>query len=165
MELGASQGTISDAVGENVATALFVMLQQLPLTGITSFVGIILVVVFFVTSSDSGSLVVDSLTSGGKLDSPVPQRVFWAVTEGVVAAALLLGGGLQALQTASIATGLPFAIILLVMCYSLYRGLNQELALIESQRLRSRAGLPAEPVTEPSIGPVEEAAREEVTIR
>jgi choline/glycine/proline betaine transport protein len=69
-------GIISAAVSENVATALFVMLQQLPLTGITSFVGIILVVVFFVTSSDSGSLVVDSLTSGGKLESPVPQRVF-----------------------------------------------------------------------------------------
>lgn len=84
-------GIISSAVSENVATALFVMLQQLPLTGITSFVGIILVVVFFVTSSDSGSLVVDSLTSGGKLESPVPQRVFWAVIEGVVAAALLLG--------------------------------------------------------------------------
>ena len=119
-------GVISTAVGENVATALFVMLQQLPLTGITSFVGILLVVVFFVTSSDSGSLVVDSLTSGGKLESPVPQRVFWAVMEGVVAAALLLGGGLGALQTASIATGFPFALVLLVMCFSIYKGLRYE---------------------------------------
>ncbi len=119
-------GVISTAVGENVATALFVMLQQLPLTGITSFVGIVLVVVFFVTSSDSGSLVVDSLTSGGKLESPVPQRVFWAVMEGVVAAALLLGGGLGALQTASIATGFPFALVLLVMCFSIYKGLRYE---------------------------------------
>ncbi len=137
MELGDLQGTISDAVSEDVATALFVMLQQLPLAAITSFVGIVLVIVFFVTSSDSGSLVVDSLTSGGKLESPVTQRVFWAVTEGVVAAVLLLGGGLQALQTASIATGLPFAIILLVMCYSLYRGLNQELVMLEKQRLKA----------------------------
>ncbi|MBE7380720.1 MAG: BCCT family transporter [Leptolyngbya sp. SIO1E4] len=136
MELGGLQGVISNAVSENVATALFVMMQQLPLTGITSFVGIVLVVVFFVTSSDSGSLVVDSLTSGGKLDSPITQRVFWAVTEGVVAAVLLLGGGLQALQTASITTGLPFAIVLLVMCYSLYRGLSQELAMIEAQALQ-----------------------------
>ncbi|MDV3348956.1 BCCT family transporter [Leptothoe sp. LEGE 181152] len=136
MELGELSGTISNAVNENVATALFVMLQQLPLTAITSFVGILLVVVFFVTSSDSGSLVVDSLTSGGKLDSPVPQRVFWAVIEGVVAAVLLLGGGLQALQTASIATGLPFAIVLLVMCFSLYRGLSQELAMIEGKELQ-----------------------------
>ncbi|RZM79826.1 BCCT family transporter [Leptolyngbya iicbica LK] len=119
-------GIISSAVSENVATALFVMLQQLPLTGITSFVGIILVVVFFVTSSDSGSLVVDSLTSGGKLESPVPQRVFWAVIEGVVAAALLLGGGLSALQTAAISAGLPFAVILLVMCFSIYKGLSYE---------------------------------------
>ncbi|MEO1209537.1 MAG: BCCT family transporter [Cyanobacteria bacterium J06638_20] len=146
MELGGLQGVISTAVGEDVATALFVMLQQLPLSAITSFVGIVLVVVFFVTSSDSGSLVVDSLTSGGKLDSPVPQRVFWAVTEGVVAAALLLGGGLQALQTASITTGLPFAIVLLVMCYSLYRGLNQELAMIEAQKLQATEGMPEEAI-------------------
>ena len=144
MELGDSAGIIGDAVGKNVATALFVMLQQLPLTGITSFVGIVLVVVFFVTSSDSGSLVVDSLTSGGKLDSPVPQRVFWAITEGVVAAALLLGGGLQALQTASIATGLPFAVVLLVMCYSLYRGLSQELAMIEGKELQAAPGVVGE---------------------
>ncbi|NER82971.1 MAG: BCCT family transporter [Leptolyngbya sp. SIO1D8] len=140
MELNGLQGVISNAVSENVATALFVMVQQLPLTAITSFVGIVLVVVFFVTSSDSGSLVVDSLTSGGKLDSPVPQRVFWAVMEGVVAAVLLLGGGLQALQTASIATGLPFAIVLLVMCYSLYRGLSHELAMIEAGELQHLEG-------------------------
>lgn len=140
------QGVISGAVDENVATALFVMLQQLPLTPITSLVGIVLVVVFFVTSSDSGSLVVDSLTSGGKLDSPVPQRVFWAVTEGVVAAVLLLGGGLQALQTASITTGLPFAIVLLVMCYSLYRGLSIELSTLEAHSLRQTEGMPEEAI-------------------
>ncbi len=89
-------------------------------------IGITLVVVFFVTSSDSGSLVVDHLTSGGKLDSPVPQRIFWAVMEGVCAAALLMGGGLVALQSASIATGLPFAVVLLIMCHSLYKGLQEE---------------------------------------
>ncbi|MEM9006283.1 MAG: BCCT family transporter [Cyanobacteria bacterium P01_F01_bin.86] len=145
MELSeGAQGVISTAVGENVATALFVMMQQLPLTAITSFVGIVLVVIFFVTSSDSGSLVVDSLTSGGKLESPVPQRVFWAVIEGLVAAVLLLGGGLQALQTASITTGLPFAVVLLVMCYSLYRGLNQELAMIEAHALQDTEKIVAE---------------------
>ena len=93
-----------------MATALFVMLESFPLTKLTSFIGILLVTIFFVTSSDSGSLVVDHLTSGGKLDSPVPQRIFWGITEGVCAAALLMGGGLVALQSASIATGLPFAI-------------------------------------------------------
>lgn len=137
LELGEQGGLIAQAVEDNVATALFVMLQQLPLTFITSLIGITLVTVFFVTSSDSGSLVVDNLTSGGKLDSPTPQRVFWAVTEGVVAAALLLGGGLQALQTASITTGLPFALVLLVMCFSLYRGLNEEIAMLEAEKLRA----------------------------
>jgi len=130
----ATAGVISSAVAADVSTALFVMLQQLPLTGITSFVGIVLVVVFFVTSSDSGSLVVDSLTSGGKLESPVPQRVFWAIMEGVVAAVLLLGGGLGALQTASITTGLPFAVVLLVMCYSIYRGLTHEHEVVNGIR-------------------------------
>jgi choline/glycine/proline betaine transport protein len=85
-----------------------------------------------VTSSDSGSLVVDHLTSGGKLDSPVPQRVFWAVMEGVLAAVLLLGGGLAALQTASITAGLPFAVVLLIMIYSLYKGMTEELFHLEA---------------------------------
>lgn len=137
MELGNLSGVISGAVAEDVATALFVMLQQLPLTGITSFVGIVLVVVFFVTSSDSGSLVVASLTAGGKLESPATQRVFWAVMEGVVAAALLLGGGLSALQTAAITTGLPFTVVLLIMCYSVYKGLQYEHGVVhEGQKLK-----------------------------
>lgn len=119
-------GNIGTAVQENVATALFVLLEQFPLGFLTSIVAIILVMSFFVTSSDSGSLVIDSLTSGGKLDAPVGQRIFWAQTEGAVAAVLLIGGGLNALQTAAITTGLPFLIILLLMCYSLYKGLNQE---------------------------------------
>ena len=118
---------IVGAVNDNVATALFVMLQSFPLTSVLSFVGIILVTIFFITSSDSGSLVVDHLTSGGKLDSPVPQRVFWALMEGVIAAVLLLGGGLKTLQTASVVTGLPFAIILVLIIYSLYVAFSQEL--------------------------------------
>ncbi len=117
---------IVDAVEKDVSTALFVMLENFPLAKVTSFIGVLLVTVFFVTSSDSGSLVVDHLTSGGKLDSPVPQRIFWGVVEGICAAVLLMGGGLVALQSASIATGLPFTIVLLFMCYSLYRGLQEE---------------------------------------
>ncbi|MDZ7660315.1 BCCT family transporter [Fodinibius sp.] len=119
-------GNIGAAVQENVATALFVLLEQFPLGFVTSIVAIILVMSFFVTSSDSGSLVIDSLTSGGKLDAPVGQRIFWAQTEGAVAAVLLIGGGLNALQTAAITTGLPFLFILLLMCYSLYVGLSKE---------------------------------------
>jgi choline/glycine/proline betaine transport protein len=119
-------GNIGTAVEENVATALFVLLEQFPLALVTSIVAIILIMSFFVTSSDSGSLVIDSLTSGGKLDAPVGQRIFWAQTEGAVAAVLLIGGGLNALQTAAITTGFPFLFILLLMCYSLYKGLSKE---------------------------------------
>lgn len=105
---------------------LFRTLEILPLAGITSFLGIVLVIVFFVTSSDSGSLVIDTITAGGKLDAPMAQRVFWAVFEGLVAIALLLGGGLAALQAAAVSTGLPFAIVLLLGCWGLLKGLMKE---------------------------------------
>jgi BCCT family betaine/carnitine transporter len=93
---------------------------------ITSTIGIVLVIVFFVTSSDSGSLVIDTITAGGKVDAPVPQRVFWASFEGLVAIALLIGGGLGALQAMVISTGLPFAVILLLMCVAIWKGLASE---------------------------------------
>jgi BCCT family betaine/carnitine transporter len=97
------------------------------LATITSTIGIILVVVFFVTSSDSGSLVIDTITAGGKVDAPVPQRVFWCIFEGAVAIVLLIGGGLAALQSAVISTGLPFTLVLLVMCWAIFRGLQSEM--------------------------------------
>ncbi|MGX1307693.1 BCCT family betaine/carnitine transporter [Amorphus suaedae] len=105
---------------------LFTMLNDLPLASITSFIAIVLVIVFFVTSSDSGSLVIDTITAGGKVDAPVPQRVFWATFEGLVAIALLLGGGLTALQAAAVSTGLPFALVLLLGCVALVKGLLSE---------------------------------------
>jgi betaine/carnitine transporter, BCCT family len=105
---------------------LFSMLDNMALASITSFLAIVLVIVFFVTSSDSGSLVIDTITAGGKVDAPVAQRVFWAVFEGMVAIALLLGGGLGALQAASVSTGLPFAAVLLLGCYALVKGLLSE---------------------------------------
>jgi BCCT family betaine/carnitine transporter len=105
---------------------LFSMLENLPLAAISSFIGIVLVIVFFVTSSDSGSLVIDTITAGGKVDAPLPQRVFWASFEGLVAIALLLGGGLTALQAASVSTGLPFALVLLLGCVALVKGLLSE---------------------------------------
>ncbi|UWR28294.1 BCCT family transporter (plasmid) [Sulfitobacter sp. S223] len=107
---------------------LFQMLGELPLASITSFIGIVLVIVFFVTSSDSGSLVIDTITAGGKVDAPVPQRVFWCIFEGAVAIALLLGGGLAALQSMVISTGLLFTVILLGLCYCIFRGLQSERA-------------------------------------
>jgi len=135
--MGAFGGTaisqvIADAAapvsGAALELKLFVMLKPLPLATITSFLGIILVLVFFVTSSDSGSLVIDTITAGGKIDAPVSQRVFWCSFEGIVAATLLLVGGsgaLNALQAMAVSTGFPFTIVLLVMCISLFMGLRQ----------------------------------------
>ena len=130
--------TIVNAVNDNVATALFVFLEDYPFAFILNIIAIILIAGFFVTSSDSGSLVVDSLTTGGKIDAPVGQRIFWAVVEGSVAAVLLIGGGLQALQTATIVTGLPFAIILIVMCFSLYKGLSEDYRKLKKTGISKR---------------------------
>lgn len=105
---------------------LFSMLDALPLAQITSFVAIVLVIVFFVTSSDSGSIVIDVISAGGKVDSPTPQRVFWCVFEGLVAIALILGGGLTALQAMSVSTGLPFTVVLLVATVAVFKGLMSE---------------------------------------
>jgi len=110
----------------NPPLSLFAMLEGLPLAAITSTIGIILVIVFFVTSSDSGSLVIDTITAGGKIDAPVPQRVFWCTFEGLVAIALLVGGGLTSLQAMVISTGLPFTLVLLVMCWAIIKGLRSE---------------------------------------
>ena len=120
------EGGLKEVAEVALELKLFVMLSELPLAGITSFLGIVLVIVFFVTSSDSGSLVIDTITAGGKVDAPMPQRVFWACFEGLVAIVLLLGGGLAALQAASVSAGLPFAIVLLLACVALVKGLLSE---------------------------------------
>ncbi len=129
-------GSISGAVQENVAVAIYALLEQFPFSLVSNTLAVVLVISFFVTSSDSGSLVVDAFTSGGKLNSPVVQRVFWAGMEGAVAAVLLVGGGLAALQTAAISTGLPFALLLFIMGFSLYKGLRSE---YENEELRRQA--------------------------
>ena len=95
------------------AAALFEMFAKLPLAQLTSFVSIVLLITFFVTTSDSGSLVVDTITAGGKMEAPARQRVFWCSVEGLVAIALLLGGGLRSLQAATLVSGLPFAFIII----------------------------------------------------
>jgi choline/glycine/proline betaine transport protein len=117
---------LADAVAADASVALFQFLERLPLSTLTSLIATLLVITFFVTSSDSGSLVVDMLTSGGQEESPVWQRIFWAVVEGVVAAVLLMAGGLSALQTATIASALPFAVVMLLMCWGLVRALRLE---------------------------------------
>ena len=128
---GTAISLIEDAGMSQIADAalplkLFEMLNGLPLAAITSFIGVVLVIVFFVTSSDSGSLVIDTITAGGKVNAPVSQRVFWCTFEGLVAIALLIGGGLGALQAAAVSTGFPFAVILLLACYALFKGLYSE---------------------------------------
>ncbi|MDF2235026.1 BCCT family transporter [Albimonas sp. CAU 1670] len=106
--------------------SLFGMLADLPMASITSVLAVVLVIVFFVTSSDSGSLVIDTITAGGKVDAPVSQRVFWASFEGLVAIALLVGGGLGALQAMAVSTGFPFAVVLLIGCWAIIKGLMDE---------------------------------------
>lgn len=108
------------------ALSLFAMLEPLPLTLLTSFVGIVLVLIFFVTSADSGALVVDTICAGGKVDAPIVQRIFWCTFLGLAAIALLLGGGLSSLQALAVATGFPTLFITVVMCYCIYRGLSAE---------------------------------------
>ena len=129
-------GALSKGISQ-VPLATFQMLENLPIANISSFLAIVLVLVFFITSSDSGSLVIDSITAGGKLDAPVPQRIFWAALEGVIAAALLFGGGddaLGALRAVAITVGLPFTVILLMMSLGLFMGLMHEWRFVQGPR-------------------------------
>jgi choline/glycine/proline betaine transport protein len=126
LEMTQAGSSLAQIVSENVPVAIFALFEQLPLTALASGVATLLVVTFFVTSSDSGSLVIDIITSGGEQEPPVWQRIFWALAEGVVAAVLLIAGGLTALQTMAIASALPFTVVMLVVCYGLFRGLRME---------------------------------------
>jgi choline/glycine/proline betaine transport protein len=124
--LDATNPGLVAAVNADIATGIYALLERLPGAEMTSLLAALVVAIFFITSSDSGSFVVDMLTSGGHPDPPVWQRVFWAVSEGVVAAVLLVAGGLTALQSAAINTGLPFCVILLLVCVGLGRSLWAE---------------------------------------
>ena len=116
---------VADSVPE---LALFKMLEGLPYTNIVSTISVFLIAIFFITSADSGSLVMDIITAGGKMDAPVRQRVFWCVLAGMVATALMLGGGMASLQSMTISIGLPFGAVLLLMCVGLLQGLREEQA-------------------------------------
>ena len=120
---------LMDQVQADHSIALFMLFENLPLSSIVSFIAVFLIMTFFVTSADSGALVIDSLASGGALNTPVWQRVFWAALLGVVASVLLIAGGLGALQTASIVSALPFAVIMLIAAVGLWRAL-----IIETHR-------------------------------
>jgi len=137
LELAGTGAQISSAIENNLPLGIFAFLETLPFPGVVSFLTIILIMTFFVTSSDSGSLVIDTITSGGHLHPPVWQRVFWALTEGLVAAVLMFGGGLAALQSATIVTALPFAFVIVFACFGLLKALR-----IETAKLQGAAAAP-----------------------
>ncbi|WP_367110572.1 BCCT family transporter [uncultured Psychrobacter sp.] len=123
-----------EAVRADTGSAIFKLMESYPLTTVFNLLIVTMIVLWFVTSSDSASFVIDMLTSGGDTDPPKIQRLFWAGTEGVIAAVLLAAGGLTALQAASIVSGLPFAVVILVMMYSLLRGLSRDSLILYRQQ-------------------------------
>lgn len=127
LDLGGA-APIVQTVADNLPVALFEVLAQLPFSVVASGLATLLVITFFVTSADSGALVIDMITSGAAPNPPIWQRIFWAVCAGVVAAVLLVAGGLQALQTAALASALPFAVVMLFICFGLLRALQTERA-------------------------------------
>ncbi len=142
LDMGVANGAISAAVGADISVALFQFFEYLPLTVLTSTLGIILVAVFFVTSSDSGSMVVDTIASGGTNETPLWQRIYWCGLEGLVAALLLLAGGLTALQTMTLISALPFAVILLLLAFGLIKGMKADVARA-TMRQHAQPAIPA----------------------
>jgi choline/glycine/proline betaine transport protein len=135
IDLVHNQGVVAlgDMVSKDSSVALFVFLENFPLTSVLSFFSVLMIVIFFVTSCDSGAMVVDMLCSHGRNDTPLWQRVYWAVGIGIVAAVLLLVGGLSALQTMTIASALPFTLVLLLAIAGLIKALRVEGFKQESQ--------------------------------
>jgi choline/glycine/proline betaine transport protein len=133
MELAGDPGLV-EATQESYGAAIFRLLEFYPFTQVVSAVVVLMIVLWFVTSSDSGSLVIDMLTAGGHTDAPKVQRLFWAVSEGCIAAILLSAGGLAALQAAAVVAGFPFAFVILAMMYGLLRGLGRDKLVLYRSR-------------------------------
>ncbi len=139
---GASNDILSSAVGDNVAVAIFVFYQQLPvveimsmqlpLAGLLAGLSLILIATFFITSADSGALVIDTITAGGETNTPAWQRIFWTSMIGIVALVLLYAGGLSSLQTLVIASAFPFLFVIILFCFSLFKALRHDYMLINS---------------------------------
>ncbi len=126
--LGLMEGdfSVANAVDENISTALYVFFEKFPFAIVFKVLGMILICSFIITSADSGALVVDGITSGGNKKTPAIQRIIWVSLSGIIAATLLTGGGLGTLQAAVTISGLPFTILLLMMCASLYMGIRED---------------------------------------
>jgi choline/glycine/proline betaine transport protein len=131
--------TLAHIVQTDVSLALFSFLEHFPLPSVLSFIAMVMVIMFFVTSADSGAMVVDTLASGGAQHTPVWQRIFWASMMAVVAIFLLIAGGLSALQTVTIASALPFSIILLIAIYGLFKALRIDAYKKDSQQMTTIA--------------------------
>lgn len=135
IDLVYNQGVVElgTMVVQDSSVALFVFLENFPMTSVLSFLSVLMIVIFFVTSCDSGAMVVDMLCSHGSNETPLWQRIYWAVGIGVVAIILLLAGGLSALQTMTIASALPFAIVLILAMIGLTKALRVEAFKQDSQ--------------------------------
>ncbi len=135
MVLVQGKDALASMVNEDTSVALFVFLENFPFSSVLTLLAVLMVVIFFVTSCDSGAMVVDMLCSNGRNDTPLWQRIYWAVSVGVVAAILLYAGGLGALQTMTIVAALPFSVILLVALFGLMKALRVEDYKRESMQL------------------------------
>ena len=139
---------LNEEGGLVVEGLIFATLSNLPLGSFFSFIAILLVAIFFITSSDSGSLVVDMLASGGHPNPPTWSRVLFAVLEGLVAAVLLLAGGLTALQAGALATALPFSIVLILMVLATVKALRNDVKAAEQEEFRNQLAIVAEEVAQ-----------------
>jgi choline/glycine/proline betaine transport protein len=137
LELFAGAG-MAEETARDVSRGLFLLFDRLPLSALLGATACVALVTFFVTSSTSGAFVIDIMTAGGDPDPPRTQRIFWSILIGVVAAALLLGGGLAALQTAAILSGLPFAVVLLLLCFGVWRAVSLEAASAQAKAATGR---------------------------
>ena len=126
---------LADAVAKDSSIALFAFLELLPFSQVVSFIALVMVIIFFVTSCDSGAMVVDMLASYGENNTPLWQRFYWTLGIGIVATILLLNGGLAALQTMSIVSALPFTVVLIIAIYGMFTALNIESTKQQSMNL------------------------------
>ncbi|WP_274571082.1 choline BCCT transporter BetT [Neisseria leonii] len=136
--------SLSDVISADVSLALFAFLEQLPFSTVFIYIGLAMIVVFFITSADSGALVMDMLCAYGKGSKGLRYRVFWSAGAGVVAVALLLAGGLGALQTMAIASALPFVTVLMIAMYGLFKALRIDAQKQEILQQNLTTPLPAQ---------------------